>query len=61
MKAELYVSNYTTKSNLKNATGADTSKFPKKVDWSNLKYNVDKYRFINWKMYQLIESIWKVK
>ena len=36
------LSNYATKSDLKNATGADTSKFAKKVDVAGLKSNVDK-------------------
>ena len=36
------LSNYATKSNLKNAAGVDTSKFAKKVDLANLKSNVDK-------------------
>ena len=36
MKAELDLSNYATKADLKNATGVDTSKFAKKVDLSKL-------------------------
>ena len=36
------LSNYATKSDFKNATGADTLKFDKKFDLSNLKSNVDK-------------------
>ena len=43
VKVELDSSNYTTKADLKNATGADASKFAKKVDLSNLKSNVDKF------------------
>ena len=55
---ELDLSNYATKSDFKNATGADTSDFAKKIDlaslksdteaiwkvigWSNLKSKVDK-------------------
>ena len=39
---ELYLSNYATKANLKNATGVDTSKIAKKVDLASLKFNVDK-------------------
>ena len=35
------MSNYATKSDLKNATGVDTSKFAKKVDLANLESNVD--------------------
>ena len=42
MKVELDLSNYSTKADLENATGIDTSKFVKKVDLANLKYNVDK-------------------
>ena len=42
VKVELDLSNYATKTNLKNATGVDTSKFAKKVDLANLKSNVDK-------------------
>ena len=38
----LDLSNYVTKSDLKNGTGVDTSKFTKKVDLANLKSNVDK-------------------
>ena len=36
------LSNYATKTDLKNATGIDTSPFPKKVDLVSLKSNVDK-------------------
>ena len=36
------MSNYATKTDLKCATGIDTSSFAKKVDLSNLKSNVDK-------------------
>ena len=42
MKVELDLSNYATKTDLKNATGIDTSKFSKKDDLANLKSNVDK-------------------
>ena len=42
MIVELYLSNYATKANLKNATGVDTSKIAKKVDLASLKFNVDK-------------------
>ena len=34
--------NYATKTDLKNATGVDTSKFAKRVDIANLKFSVDK-------------------
>ena len=42
VKVELHLSNYVTKSDIKNAAGADASKFAKKVDLANLKSNVDK-------------------
>ena len=42
MKIALDLSNYVTKSDLKNATRVDTSKFTKKVDLANLKSNVNK-------------------
>ena len=42
MKVELDFSNYATKADMKNATGANTSKFAKKVDFANLKSDVDK-------------------
>ena len=42
MKFELDLSNYATKTDLKNATSVDTSKFAKKVGLASLKSNVDK-------------------
>ena len=42
INAEVDLSNFATKSHLKNATGVDTSKFAKKVDIGSLKSNVDK-------------------
>ena len=42
VKIVLDLSNYATKSDLKNATGVDTSKFTKKVDLAHFKSNVDK-------------------
>ena len=41
-KVELDLSNCTTKTDLKNATGVDTSDFVKKTDLANLNSNVDK-------------------
>ena len=41
IKRELDLSNYETKADLRDATGADTSKFTKKVDLASLKSNVD--------------------
>ena len=42
VKVELDLSNYATKADLKNATGIDTSSFPKNVDSANLKSNLTK-------------------
>ena len=42
VKVELDLSKYTTKADLKNVTGVDTSKFAEKVDLANSKSNVDK-------------------
>ena len=42
MKVELDLSNYATKSDLKNATGVDTLQFAKEVDLASLKTEVDK-------------------
>ena len=42
VKVELDLSNYTTKADLKNATGIDTSSFAKKVDLASLKSDLDK-------------------
>ena len=41
MKVELDLSNYATKTDLKNATEPDTSTFVKKFDLASLKYDVD--------------------
>ena len=46
-KIELDLSNYATKTNLKNATGVDTSSFPRKTDLANLKSDVDKLHIDN--------------
>ena len=42
VKAELDLSNYATKADLKNATGVDTLDFAKKADLASLKSDVDK-------------------
>ena len=42
LKVELDLSNYATKTNLKNATGVDTWNFSKKLDLANLKSNIEK-------------------
>ena len=36
------MANYAAKTDLRNATGVDTSKFAKKIDLAHLKSNVDK-------------------
>ena len=41
VKVELYLSNYATITDLKNATGVDTSAFAKKTDLANIKSDVD--------------------
>ena len=42
VKVELDLSNYATKTDLRNAAGFDTSSFAEKVDLANLKSDVDK-------------------
>ena len=42
VKVELDLPSYATKTNLKNATGVDTSSFAEKTDLANLKSDVDK-------------------
>ena len=44
VKVELDLSNHAIKTELKNATGVDKSKFAKKIDLTNLKSNVDKLK-----------------
>ena len=43
IKAELYLSNYATKSDLKRATSIDTLEFAKKDDLASLQPVVDKF------------------
>ena len=43
IKIDLILSNYVTKSDLKNATSVDTSKFPKKADLAGSKSEIDKW------------------
>ena len=42
MKIELELSNYTTKTDLKNAAGVDSSDFAKRIKLANLKFVADK-------------------
>ena len=49
MKVELDLSKYVTKTELKNAAGANLSIFAKKVDLADLKSNVDKLEIDIWK------------
>ena len=46
-KVELDLSNYETKSDLKGATGINTSEFAKNVDLASLKFKVDEIIYIN--------------
>ena len=54
VKVELDLSNYAINADLKTATGVDTSKFPKKVDSTIFKSNVEKLDIDKLKMLQLI-------
>ena len=52
IKFDLNLSNHATKFDLKNATGVDTSKFPKKTNLTSLKsevhkLHVDKFKKVN--------------
>ena len=49
VKAELCLSNYATKADLKDASGVDTSKCAKKVDLASLKSKVDKLNIVKLK------------
>ena len=49
VKVALDLSNYATKTDLKNETDVDTSFFAKKSDSTNLKFNVDKLNFDKFK------------
>ena len=51
---ELDLSNYATKSDLKNATGADTSKFAKKDDLANLESEFDELHVDELKKYPIV-------
>ena len=42
INVKVYLQNYATKDDLKNATGVDTSKLASKSDLANLKAEVDK-------------------
>ena len=54
VEVKLDLSNYAIKSDLKNATGIDTSSFAKKFDLASLKSSVDKLDIDKLKMFQLI-------
>ena len=55
------LSNYVTKSDLKNETGFNTSDFAKKADLSILKATVYELDVDKSKMYQVIWAVWKIK
>ena len=61
VKVELDLSNYATKTDLKNATSLDMSKFAKKVDSASLKSNVDKLDIDKFKNVSSALSSLKVK
>ena len=61
VKVEVDMSNYATKSDLKNAIGVDTSKFAEKVDLASLKSNVDKLDIDKLKHVLTNLSNWKSK
>ena len=54
IKFELDLSNYATKSDLKNASGVDTSGFAKKANLTSLKSDVDEWDMGKLKMYQVV-------
>ena len=65
VKFELDLSNYATNTDLKNATGVDSSSFTKRIDLGNLKSDVDKldidkfkqvYQFCNLKKRKQFEK-----
>ena len=53
-KVEVDLSNYVTKSHLKNAADVDTSEFVKKADLANLKSEVDKLEIGKLKLLLLV-------
>ena len=61
MKVELDLSNYGTRTELKNSTGVDMPKFAKNVDLAHLKSNVDKLDIDNSKNVPTNLSNWKSK
>ena len=54
VKVELDLSNYARKSDLKKATGVDTSSFAKKTDLAGLKSEIDKLDIGKQEMFQLV-------
>ena len=54
MKVQLGLSNYATKTDLKNATATDKSSFAENTDSANYSSDVDKFKLRNEEMYQLI-------
>ena len=48
MEVELDLSNYATKTDLKNETGIDTPSFAKKIDLASLKSILDKQVQLQW-------------
>ena len=54
VKVELDLSNYARKSDIKKATGVDTSSFAKKTDLAGLKSEIDKLDIDKEEMFQLV-------
>ena len=61
VKVELDLPNYSTKTDLKIATGLDTSSFAKKVDLANLRFDVGKLDIDKLKNVPTNLSNWKSK
>ena len=57
VRVELDLSNYATKTDLKNATGVGTSSFAKTVDLASLKSDVDKLDINRLKTYQFFYTV----
>ena len=57
VKVELDLSIYETKIDLKNTTCVDTSQPAKKFDLASLKSELKSYILINYKKYQLIQTV----
>ena len=57
VKVELDLPNYTTKTDLRNATAVETSRFAEKVDLASLKREVDQLDIDKLEKYLLVQAI----